>query len=147
MKNISSNHIFKIAALLIIVFSLGGSILGVQSADSLSSIKKIYIGDFGYDENADIVREKVRIRLAKSSRFTIVEHEENADAVLMGAVRLPENMAQNAAVLRLIDRKSDATIWTFEYKNGFFIGNASTRVADQLVKKLLKDVEDADKRK
>ncbi len=129
------------------VFGLGGSILGFQTTNSLLSIKKIYIGDFGYEENADIVKEKVRIRLAKTNRFTIVEHEESADAVLMGAVRVVENYAQNAAVLRLVDRKSDATIWTFEYKNGFFIGNPSSRVADQVVKKLLKDVEDADKRK
>src|SRR5882724_9396993 len=125
MNKSVSIHTLRTVGFLFIVLALGGSILGFQSADPLSSVKKIFIGNFGYEENADIVKEKIRVRLAKSTRFTIVEHEENADAVLTGAARVLDN-AQVAAILRLIDRKSDSTVWTFEYKNGFFIGNASS---------------------
>src|SRR3954453_6915702 len=98
MKNIGSIHTLRTVGFLIIVLALGGSVLAFQSTDNLSSVKKIFIGNFGYDENADIVKEKIRVRLAKSNRFTIVEHEENADAVLTGAARVLDNY-QSAAIL------------------------------------------------
>lgn len=80
-----------------------------------------------------------------SDRFTIVDEVKNADAVLKGAagiVRRTDNEEDFAGtgLLRLVDTKSQRTIWAHEYKRGFmFGGSVSTRVANQMVKQLLKD--------
>jgi hypothetical protein len=50
-------------------------------------------------------------------------------------------------VLRLVDTKTDETIWVFEYKRGFSFGSASSRVADKTVEQLLKDAKAAEKKK
>ena len=49
---------------------------------ALAQVRKIFLGDFGSLDGAEIVREKVRVLLLSSTRFEVVEREELADAVL-----------------------------------------------------------------
>jgi hypothetical protein len=137
-------------------------------AAKLANIRKIYIGDFGREEGADLVREKIRIRLMKSERFRVVERVEAADAVLTGvagAVRTYHSSVgpdgngnvqgdggtsfSGLGVLRLVDLKTDETVWVYEYKRGIgLVGSVTGRVADKTVEQLLKDAQPrADKKK
>jgi hypothetical protein len=56
-----------------------------QEVGALRAITKIFLGDFGNGEGADLVREKVRLRLARSERFSVVESADMADAVMTGS--------------------------------------------------------------
>jgi hypothetical protein len=143
-----------------------GAFAGAQEKFKLAEIKRIYIGDLGREEGADLVREKIRARLMKSDRFIVVETQETADAVLTGVAGVQRRHHSSihtnpstgdvygsggtsysgVGVLRLVDNKSQETIWVYEYKRGFGFGSASSRVADKTVDKLLKDVKDADKK-
>lgn len=136
-----------------------------QNTSKLTNVKKIYIGDLGREEGSDLVREKLRLALMKSDRFAVVEKPESADAVLTGVAgverRYHNAVSTNPAtgnisgsggtsfagigVLRLVDVRSEETIWVFEYKRGFSLGSASSRVANKTVEKLLKDAKAADR--
>src|SRR5438093_12012682 len=130
-------------------------------APKLANVRRIYIGSLGNEEGADLVREKIRLRLSKTERFSVVERPESADAILTGVagvVRTTAPVSTNTAtgdvsgggtgfsgvgVLRLVDLKTDETIWVFEYKRGFSFKGASDRVAYKTVEQLLKDAEPA----
>jgi len=143
-----------------IAFSFG------QDVSRLLNVKKIYIGDLGREEGSDLVREKIRVRLMKTDRFVVVEKPELADAVLTGVAGVERQYTSSVStdsngkvsgegtttfaglgVLRLVDVKTSEAIWLFEYKRGFGFKGASSRVADQTVGKLLKDVKAAKQRK
>lgn len=135
-----------------------------QDKTRLAGIKKLYIGSLGNAEYSDLVREKIRVRLMKSDRFSVVEKPEDADAILTGVAGIEishsgsvdttsDGKVQGSSnttyrglgVLRLVDAKSQETIWVFEYKRGFSFGSASSRVANKTVEKLFKDAMVADK--
>ncbi len=135
-------------SVLIIAFTSSG-----VAAGDLAEIRKIYLGDFGTGEGADLVREKVRLRLIESGRFIVVEAVEGADAVLTGAAGVTKGYRTNVnasggsgnttyhgyGVLRLVDLRTQEPIWFYQYKRGFSFGSRSSRVAKQIVNKLLKD--------
>ena len=130
----------------IIIFMLFSQLSRAQDGNKFTHIHKIYIADLGREEGADLVREKIRVRLMKSGRFSVVERPESADAVLTGVAGVVRSYDDDGStsfagmgVLRLVDLKTDETIWVFEYKRGFGFGSASNRVADKGVEKLLKD--------
>ena len=149
---------------LIVIFALICTLFGLalgqgQVKSKLVNVKKIYIGDLGGEDGSDLVREKIRVRLMKSDRFAVVETPDSADAILTGVAgvetRQSSSINTNPAtgavygsggtsyaglgVLRLVDVKSQETIWFFEYKRGYSFGSASSRVANKTVEKLLKD--------
>lgn len=157
MKLLSS-----VAALLVLGLSPGAD--HAPQSPTLASVRKIYITELGREEGADLVREKIRVELMKSGRFTVLEKPDGADALLTGvagvAVSHSSNVSGNArtglhgsgvtsyaglGVLRLVDRRTDSTIWMFEYKRGFSVGSASSRVARKAVEKLLQDVHAAER--
>jgi hypothetical protein len=137
-----------------------------QDVSKLGSVKRIYIGDLGREEGSDLVREKIRLALMRSDRFRVVEKPESADAILTGVAGVQRrhhstittdpttgNVSggggtsfSGIGVLRLVDVKSDETIWVFEYKRGFSLGSASSRVANKAVEKLIKDAKTADRK-
>ncbi len=130
----------------------------VEEFPALVNIKKIFITDLGNQEYAGVVREKIRLRLMKSIRFSVVEVPENADAILTGVAGVESSIhgskgdintrIAGIGILRLIDVKTKESIWTFEYERGFMLGGSvSSRVADQTVDKLLEDTTRADSRK
>jgi hypothetical protein len=137
-----------------------------QDLSKLASVRKIYIDDLGREEGSDLVREKLRVRLMKTDRFSVVEKREAADAVLTGVAGVERKYNSSVTtgpngnvsgggttsfsgigVLRLVDLKSDETIWVFEYKRGFSLGSASSRVANKTVEQLLKDLKSLEKKK
>jgi hypothetical protein len=137
-----------------------------QNNTKLASVHKIYIGDLGNQEGSDIVREKIRIGLMKSNRFIIVETSETADAILTGVAGVERREKSSVysdpstgavygsggttlvgvGVLRLVDAKTQETIWVFEYKPGFWLNNPTGRVANKAVEQLLKDAKAADEK-
>ena len=137
-----------------------------QEVSKLEGIRRIYIDELGREEGSDLVREKLRVRLMKSERFVVVERRDLADAILTGVAGVERKYNSTVTtsatgnvsgggtttfsgvgVLRLVDVKSEETIWVFEYKRGFSLGSASTRVADKTVEQLLKDAKAPEKKK
>jgi hypothetical protein len=59
-----------------------------QDIPTLKTIKKIYIAELGKQPESDLIREKIRMRLAKSKRFIVVDKPEEADAMLTGVAGL-----------------------------------------------------------
>lgn len=113
---------------------------------ALAQVHAIYLGDFGTEDGADLVREKVRERLMTSKRFAVVESADKADAILTGSAGVEETARRGTTgfagtgLLRLVDARSQKTIWAHEYRRGFmFGGSVSTRVANQMVDQLLAD--------
>ena len=113
---------------------------------ALSSVRTIFLGDFGTTEGSDIVREKIRILLLNSGRFALVDSADMADAILTGAAGIDRGTHEGTTVyagiglLRLVETRSQRIIWSHEYKRGFmFGGSVSTRIAKQMVDQLLKD--------
>lgn len=113
---------------------------------ALASVRTIYLGDFGSTEGADLVREKIRLRLLNSQRFAVVETSEKADAVLAGSVGIDRSTTNGTTdyagigLLRLVDQRTQKTIWAHEYTRGYMLsGSVSTRVANQMVDQLLAD--------
>jgi hypothetical protein len=116
---------------------------------ALAGIKSIHLGNFGGGEGSDLVREKLRVRLISSGRFEVVEIPDRADAILTGSAgvekRLDEGTTdyRGTGLLRLVDTKTQKTVWAHEYQRGFmFGGSVSTRVANQMADQLLKDAGD-----
>ena len=113
---------------------------------ALSSIHTLFLGDFGTADRSDVVKEKVRVLLLNANRFTVVDAADRADAILTGAVGVDAGQYRGTTnyagtgVLRLVETKTQRTIWVHEYKRGYmFGGSVSTRVAKQMVDHLLKD--------
>ncbi len=113
---------------------------------ALAAVHSIYLGDFGIGDGSDLVREKVRARLIASSRFSVAESPDKADAILTGSAGVDKSTTRGTTdysgtgLLRLVDAKTQKTIWGHEYRRGFmFGGSVSTRVANQMVDQLLAD--------
>ena len=136
----------------------------IEEYPALTNIKNIYIASLGNEEGAGLVRERIRLRLAKSTRIVVVETPGQADAVLMGVAGVERQYSGSSgnlrtryastAVLRLVNVKTSETLWRFEYSSdgggprpfgGFTsVSSISNSVADRTVDKLLKDVTYAD---
>lgn len=112
---------------------------------AIAGIKSIYLGNFGGGEGSDLVREKLRVRLINSGRFDLVEIPDRADAILTGSAGVEKALNEGttnyrgSGLLRLVDVKTQKTIWAHEYQRGFMVGSVSTRVANQMADHLLKD--------
>ncbi len=139
-----------------------------DSFPRLKNIKKIFVSDLGDQAGSDLIKEKIKIRLVKSGRFSVVESSEDADAILTGVagVEISQRgyIASNGScgvfggsrthragvgVLKLLTPSSNEIIWYFEYERGFKFGRATAydHVADKTVKQLMKDAKTADKEK
>src|SRR6266516_688449 len=66
-----------------IIVSVVTGVLLAQSR-KLANVRRIYSGSLGEEEGEDLVREKIRLRLAKTERFSVVVRPESADAILTG---------------------------------------------------------------
>ena len=115
----------------------------VEEYDRLAYVHKIYLGSFGTREGADLIKEKIRLRLIKSKRFAVVERQDQADAVLTGSAHVEESYYGSysgnsgsgstrysaTGVLRLVNVKNSETVWLFEYVSGHRHRSASSAVA------------------
>jgi hypothetical protein len=154
--------------LLILLTSLTAVLVGCTSNPSapagaseaefpkLAGVKRVCIGNLGNEDGSALLREKLRLELSKSPRFTVVGSLELADAVLIGTAaaerRYPadegnlETHFAGVGIFRLVELQTQETVWTFEYKRGVVApGNSpSSRVAGQVVERLLRDTAAAD---
>lgn len=114
---------------------------------ALANIRTIYLGNLGVGDGTDLVREKLRVRLMQSGRFTIVESPQKAQAILTGVAGVETNYTPQGtrhagtALVRLVDLRSEQTIWVQQYQRGYSAPgtSASSRVAEQLADALLRD--------
>jgi len=143
------------------IFSKNKIAQPVEEYPSLVNIKKVYIDRLGNEEGVGLVSEKIRLRMMKSMRFSVVEVPEPADAILKGVAGVERSIRGGGyvsegqgsssvkttytgfVVLRLVDAKTSETIWSFEYRERCR-KSASSCVADATVDKLIQDAERAD---
>ena len=119
-----------------------------QIFPGLKSVKSIYIANLGNGEGAGLVREKLRAKLSQGGRFIIPEIIDQADAILAGEAGTHRSYygtggdlytsTKGYAMLRLIDTKTTATIWSFEYRPRV-TRNAVDHIADETVQRLFSD--------
>lgn len=140
----------------------------VQDLPALASVRSVYIEDLAHGEDpllvegSDQVKDKIQARLAQSGRFFVVETPEQADAALTGVAGFQRwyfgmeafyglegslnTQYAGIGMVRLLNSKTKAPIWTHEYETGFFHPTQSVvdRVANQVADKLLSDIARAD---
>jgi hypothetical protein len=156
---------FTLMTILFILFSVPTL---AQDKSKVQSVKNFYVGELSpaksYYVKGSAVQEKLRLELMKSKHFEVVESSEAADAVLTGMVWEPirqvgisspgpifssiletDPLRWGKGALRLVDAKSNETIWSYEYKRGFNRNRAAGRIADIVVDKLVKDVKETSK--
>jgi hypothetical protein len=134
--------------------------------ERLRDVRRVYVAPFGKAEGADIIRAKVINRLVEARGIEVVGREEKADAVLVGVGKmrrqdrlevdvnrsitdLPNSAPIEAdLVVRLEVRGPDGTkiLWGGEADNrslwvAFSPSASSSRIADRIVKDLVKAIE------
>jgi hypothetical protein len=145
--------------LLFATFVLAGFVCAQNSESNLKlrEVKKIFVDDLGRTDSADIVREKIKLRLNQTGKFFVVNRKEEADAILTGTVVVEkfidggatdiDTKNKGVAIFYLRDAQTDDVIWTYEYKPKFFniaiLTDKATRgynqVANRTIEKMLKD--------
>ncbi len=145
-----------------------GAVPLLQDFTRLASMKSIYLEDLGEEDGGDliegsgIVRETIRKGLVQSGRFSIVESPQQADAILAGVAGFEkwyhgmegfyglegdlDTHFLGVGHFRLLDSRTQETIWTHEYQTGFLNPKQSVaeRVGEQVVDKLIHDTARAD---
>ncbi len=140
----------------------------VHDLTRLASIQSIYVDDLGKEKDADLiegskaVREEIMSAVARSERFALVQSPEQADAVLTGLAGFEkwyhgmegfyglegdlDSHYLGVGQFRLVDTKTNRTIWTHKYQPGLLRPTQSVveRVAEQVVDKLLNDAKHVD---
>jgi hypothetical protein len=145
-----ASHVSRSALLLALVTFTGCAtnqpVTVPTDQDALSRVNAIYLGDFGPNDASALVREKIRQRLLGSDRFAVVETPDKADALLVGSAGVEKSVADKSTeytefgLLRLVDARTQNTIWAHEYRRPSFVmivGDVSSRLADQMVERLL----------
>lgn len=145
--------------LLLVVFSLVGLVEARDDSinPQLRGIKKIYIAELGTTDSSEIIREKIRIRLTQTGKFTVVDREDKADAIFTGTVVMDHRLDRGShdfntnnkgvAVFYLRRVTNDEVIWSYEYKPKLFdvsifsddTVHAYNQVADRTIERLMKD--------
>lgn len=133
-----------VVALLIGSFNAGGQ--------SLAEVKTIYVGSFGDSEDAVLIRSKVVTELVKSKRVEVSVAADIADAVLLGSGRVSERLttsgtSYNATAGVQLVTKAGKIVWAENVSDGMFSRSASSSVASNIVKKLVKAMGPLPKRK
>jgi hypothetical protein len=135
----------------------------VHDLTRLASVTSIYIEDLGKEKDADLiegsqlVREEISTVLAQSGRFHVAPSPQEADAVLTGLAGFEkwyhgmegfyglegdlDTHYLGVGHFRLVESKTNQTIWTHEYKRGLLkpTQSVTSRVAEQVVENLLRD--------
>jgi hypothetical protein len=143
-------NLLTIAMMICLTVGLGFA----QGKSKLADVKKIYISNLG--EGSEVIQEKIKLRLTKSSRYQLADNSEDADAMLVGAVAIEgrqvlfsghgNTVYTATGVVRLVSKDSKETLWSYEYKPGRLRDHdAATDFANKVVERLLKDAKKAEK--
>ncbi len=137
---------------------LGGGNAGcVQTAETLSQVKKVYVGSLGDGRGAAAMRERISDRLRATHKFQIVASPLDADAIIKGTGRIWAtgyiSLSVHASSANRhpifdgflsaeLDGKAGTTLWSYLVTpSKFSVRSITTDLADQFVKKLLEAVE------
>jgi hypothetical protein len=121
--------------------------LKLTPPQNLSEVKTIFVDSLGEGRGglSTITRDRIVTLLVKSGRFQVVRDAAKADTTLTGAVtalRVDNDLGGSRwdarATVRLIT-KDQRILWSSEATNEDYL-NASSRLADILVKDLLRAV-------
>ncbi len=93
-----------------------------SSGDGMAATRTVYLGTFGRTADAEVAREQMRVALLEQGRFTVVDSEVVADAVIRGDVVLRRGSsgrlrdAQVFGELRLLRARSGRLLWQGRYE-------------------------------
>jgi len=146
------------AAILIFIL-VAASSARAQSAESLSSVKKVYLESFGQEESASRLRERLIKQLRKSGKLEVVATPSAADAVIKGTESIwvagyfsTDFHAASATRQPIIhgflsveiDGKDNEPLWSYLVTpSKFRTASISHDLADQLAIKLFAALESA----
>ncbi|HKN77495.1 MAG TPA: phosphate ABC transporter substrate-binding protein PstS [Candidatus Acidoferrum sp.] len=146
------------AALFILILAAASS-AGAQSAESLSSVKKVYLESFGQEEAASKLRARLIKQLRKSGKLEVVSAASEADAVIKGSESIwvagyfstdfrtasttRQPIIQGYLSVEMVG-KDNEPLWSYLVTpSKFRIGSISQDLADQLAVKVLAALEPA----
>jgi len=128
-----------------------------QTADALSQVKKVYVDSFGGGKGAAEMRARVADRIRASSKLQVVASAEEADAIVKGTGRIwttgytslsihPSRSNRDPVfdgyLSVEVQGKSGATLWSYLVTpSKFSVKRITTDLADQLVQKLVEEVD------
>jgi hypothetical protein len=137
----------------------GLNMAGAQTAVNLSQIKKVYVGSLGEKKGAAELREEMIKRLKGNHTVEVVATAAEADAVMTGSGETwvkgyyttsprPSRYAQSTiygGTLSVeVKGKDNQTLWSnLVTPSKFTWGNVTQDLADQMVKKFVKALEDS----
>jgi hypothetical protein len=136
------------------LFSAPGRAEHAQTAQTLSQVKKIYVGSLGDKQGATELRNKLIQRLRKSSSIEIAASPGEADAIITGTGEIwikgyssanPKSPPSNrqpvyGGCLSIeLKGKDNETLWSYRATPGKFLWNGVTQdLVNRLAKQLLK---------
>src|SRR5271154_4387531 len=142
-----------IALLILILLALAASGVRAQSAESLSSVKNIYIDSFGQRDSASKLRERLIKQLHKSGKVQVVATPAEADALVkdtenIWVVGYYSTDARSPSATRQpilhgflsvdVEGKDHQPLWSYLVTpRKFRTGSLAQDLADQLAVKLL----------
>jgi hypothetical protein len=117
----------------------------------LTQVHKIYVSPLGDNKDVEIIRQKIMGKLIQSGLFRIVESPSEADAQLVGIavvnaghsfgwIGAGGGASSASAAVRLIG-PSREILWAGEGTQGFFGRSATSNVANNVVKSLVRAIE------
>jgi hypothetical protein len=128
----------------------------VKPPQSLADVRTIFVDSLGQGDGPTVIGDKIINRLAASGRFNVALAPEKADAILAGSASERSAMHYSdgtggtrfdaTVVVRLVTQ-DQRILWASETKNGrFFSRSASSSVATNIVKDLLKAASAAERK-
>lgn len=131
----------------------GGSGARAQSAETLSHVKKVYVGSFGTDDAANKLHEGVIKQLRRNGRLEVVATPNEADAIINGSASIwligyvSADPRSPAAARQPVFRgflsgevtgKDNETLWSYLVTpREFRLGSIDQDLAEQFVAKLV----------
>jgi phosphate ABC transporter phosphate-binding protein len=142
---------FLLSAPLLILMLV--SVAVAQKAETLSNVKKVYVGSLGNAKGADAIRHRIADRLRASHKVEVVSTQDEADATVTGSGQVwvtghisASARASGASSQGVYDGflsvdiigKGGSTLWSYLVTpSSFPLKGITSDLADQLVKKLL----------
>jgi hypothetical protein len=139
--------------------SAGSQVAGAQTAVKLSQIKKVYVGSLGDKKGAADLQAEMIKRLKENHAVQVVATAAEADAVMTGSGETwvkgyystsprPSRYAQSTiygGTLSVeVKGKDNETLWSYLVTPSKFTwGTVTQDLADQMVKKFVKALEDS----
>ena len=127
-------------------FLLALSLVSFQAVERLRNVQTIYIGSMGQSDEAERFKLLLEDALTKQ-KFTIVEKEQDADAVLSGvlSIRVYDKESIARVTVRL-KNQTGALLWSgdFQPKMSFFGSSDTVKLrAENVAKGLRKSIKKA----